>query len=65
MNIKETAESITLSDLLSIASPITLASIIMDVDINCKPVYGGIREVCWRELVNNVGEAESWKMVTK
>jgi hypothetical protein len=65
MNIKETAESITLSDLLDIASPLTLASIIKDIDAGGQwgIVAERIRLVCWDELIRNVGAADAQGMV--
>jgi hypothetical protein len=67
MNIKETAKSITLIDLLDIASPLTLASIIKDIDAGGQwgVVAERIRLVCWEELVSNVGAADALEMVAK
>ena len=65
MSIEEMAESITLSDLIGVASPITLASIIKDIDRNGHKgqVADTIRTVCWHELVSNVGAAYAIDMM--
>ena len=65
MSIKEMAESITLADMIGIASPLTLASIIKDIDRNGHKGQAAdmIRTVCWRELVSNVGAAYAIDMM--
>jgi len=65
MSIKEMAESITLSGLLGIASPSTLASIIKDIDHNGHRGQAAdtIRMVCWYELVSNVGADDAIDMM--
>jgi hypothetical protein len=65
MNIKEIAESITLANMLRFASPLTLASIIKDIDCNGHKGMAAdmIRTVCWRELVSNVGAADAIDMM--
>ena len=67
MNEREMAESITLSDLLGIASPTTLALIIDDIDRNGHrgTIANTVRTVCWHELVNNIGASDALEMVAK
>jgi hypothetical protein len=67
MDIKAMAESVTLGDLLGIASPTTLAGIITDIDRNGHrgATADMIRIVCWRELVNNIGASDALEMVAK
>ena len=65
MSNKEMAESITLADMLRVASPLTLASIIKDIDCNGHKGMAAdtIRTVCWHELVSNVGAADAIDMM--
>ena len=65
MSIREMAEQITLADLLGIAGPITLASIIKDIDHNGHKGQTAdmMRTVCWHELVSNVGAADAIEMM--
>jgi hypothetical protein len=65
MSIREMAEQITLADLLEVAGPITLASIIKDIDHNGHKGQAAdmIRTVCWHELVSNVGAADALDMM--
>jgi hypothetical protein len=67
MILKQMTESITLHDLLGIASPATLASIIQDIDAGGQwgVVAERIRLACWEELVSNIGEKDAIAMVWK
>ena len=63
---RQMAEKITLADLLTVATPLTLAGIIRDIDFSGPRniTEKRIREIAWQVLCVNVGDDDAAMMTT-